>query len=274
MDAKNPFHCVPDNLDGVRSMFTMAYVVSGRLLLGASFSRMTDEQLFILSRAFPYHSASKSARPVDAFSGGDLPQVYDFEVNPQWHQVTFFNTTYDSAEWKKAADGSKLEPLGKPIAATVGVDLGKDSASCGLGLSSAKKYYVYDFWNEKLVGVFQGSARLEQPLRPGEARMMSVHEVEANPQFISTNRHIMQGYVDMPRCKWDGKARELRGTSKVIGGETYKVIVALNGWKPKTANAPGAKSKIRLFDDKIGLAELSLDRPQNGDTDWVITFDK
>ena len=274
MDAKNPFHCVPDNLDGVRSMFTMAYVVSGRLLLGASFSRMTDEQLFILSRAFPYHSASKSARPVDAFSGGDFPQVYDFEVNPQWHQLTFFNTAYDSAEWKKAGDGSKLDPLGKPVAAMVGVDLGKDTASGGLGLSSAKKYYVYDFWNEKLVGVFPGSARLEQQLRPGEARMMSVHEVETYPQFLSTNRHIMQGYLDMPRCEWDGNKREIKGTSKVIGGETYKVIIALNGWKPKTANALGAKSKIRLIDDKIGLAELSLDRPQNGNTAWIVTFDR
>lgn len=265
---------VPDNLDGVRSMFTMAYVVSGRLLLGASFSKMTDDQLFILSRAFPYHSASKSARPVDAFSGGDLPQVYDFEVNPQWHQVTFFNTAYDSAEWKKAGDGSKLEPMGKPMAATVGVDLGKDTASGGLGLNPGKKYYAYDFWNEKFVGIYPGSARLEQQLRPGEARMMSVHEVENRPQFISTNRHVMQGYVDMPRCEWDGNKRELRGTSKAIGGETYKVIIALNGWNPKAANAAGAKSKIRVIDEKTGLAELALDRPQNGDSDWTITFDR
>ncbi len=274
MDAKNPFHCVPDNLDGVRSMFTMAYVVSGRLLLGASFSKMTDEQLFVLSRAFPYHSAPKSARPVDAFKGEDLPRVYDFEVNPQWHQVTFLNIAYDSAEWRKASDGSKLEALGKPIAATVGVDIGKDSASGGLDLSPAKKYYVYDFWNEKLVGVFPGSARLEQPLRPGEARMMSVHEVESHPQFLSTNRHIMQGYVDLPRCEWDGNKRELRGTSKVVGGETYKVIIALNGWKPKAADAMGTKSKIRVIDEKTGLAELSLDRGQNGDTDWTISFEK
>ena len=274
MDAKNPFHCVPDNLDGIRSMFTMAYVVSGRLLLGASFSKMTDEQLFILSRAFPYHKDPKSARPVDAFGGGDLPQVYDFEVNPQWHQVTFFNTAYDSGEWKKAGDGSKLEPLGKPIAATIGVDLGKEAASGGLGLNPAKKYYIFDFWNEKLVGIFPGSARLEQQLRPGEARMMSVHEVESNPQYISTNRHIMQGYMDMLRCEWDGNKRELRGTSKIIGGETYKVIIALNGWKPKAADALGVKTKIRVIDEKFGLAELSLDRTQNGDTDWTVNFGK
>ncbi len=274
MDAKNPFHGVPDNLDGVRSMFTMAYVVSGRLLLGASFSKMTDEQLYILSRVFPYHKEPKSARPVDAFSGGDLPQVYDFEVNPQWHQVTFFNTTYDSPEWKKAADGSKLEPMGKPIAATIGVDLGKNTAWGGLGLNPSKKYYIFDYWNDRLVGIFPGSARLEQALRPGEARMMSVHEAEDRPQFLSTNRHIMQGYADLPRCEWDGNKRELRGTSKVIGGETYKVVIAINGWRPKAANAAGAKGNVRVIEAKAGLAELSLDRAQNGDTKWTISFDK
>ena len=52
------------------------------------------------------------------------------------------------------------------------------------------------------------------------------------------------------------------------------MIIALNGWKPKAANAAGAKSKIRVIDEKAGLAELSLDRPQNGDIDWVVTFDR
>ena len=83
MDAKNPFHCRPDNRDGWRSMFTMAYVVSGRLLLGASFSKMTDDQLADLSRTFPYHTINRSARPVDAFAGGDFPRVYDLEVDPE-----------------------------------------------------------------------------------------------------------------------------------------------------------------------------------------------
>jgi hypothetical protein len=274
MDAKNPFHCRPDGPDGWRSMFTMAYVISGRMLLGASFSKMTNEQLRDLSRTFPYHTAARSAKPVDAFSGKEWPQVYDFEVNPDWHQVTFLNTAYDSPEWRKAKDGSKLEPLGSPAASVVGVDLGGEKAEGGLGLNPSKKYYVYDFWNSRLIGVHPGSARLEQGLRPGEARMMSIHAVEAHPQFISTNRHIMQGFEDMVRCEWEGKSAELRGTSKVIGGETYRVVIALNGYKPKEAKSGAARASVRLTDEKAGLAELTLDRPQNGDTDWVVTFSK
>jgi hypothetical protein len=272
MDAKNPFHCKPDNRDGWRSMFTMAYVISGRMLLGASFSKMTDEQLQDLSRTFPYHAAAQSARPVDAFSGTELPQVYDFEVSPDWHQVTFLNTAYDSPEWRKAKDGSKLAPLGNPVAAAVGVDLGEKKAEGGLGLDPDKKYYIYDFWNDRLAGVYPGNARLEQDLRPGEARMMSVHAVEAHPQFISTSRHIMQGFEDMVRCEWDGDSAELSGRSKVIGGEPYRVVIALNGYNPKEAKSGRAKVSVRVIDEKAGLAELTLDRPENGDADWSIRF--
>jgi hypothetical protein len=272
MDAKNPFHCKPDNRDGWRAMFTMAYVASGRLLLGASFSKMTDEQIADLSRTFPYHTINRSARPVDAFSGGDIPQVYDFEVDPKWHQLTFLNTAYDNPEWKKAADGSKLEPLGNPVAARVGINLGAAKAEGGLGLDHGKKYYVYDFWNNRLAGVFSGADRLEQDLRPGEARMMSVHEVEWHPQFISTDRHVMQGLVDMVQCTWDEKTKELRGISKVIGGETYRIVLALNGFSAKTATAVGARTHLRIIDEKAGLAELALDGPQSGDTAWTISF--
>jgi hypothetical protein len=272
MDAKNPFRCRPDNRDGWRAMYTMAYVAGGRLLLGASFSKMTDEQLYDLSRTIPYPTAPKSARPVDAFSGVEFPRVYDYAVDARWHQVTFYNTAYDSDEWRKGSAGEKLEPQGRPAASTVGVEPARPSAEGGLGLDPAKRYYVYDFWNAALVGVFPGSARLEQDLRPGEVRMMSVHEVAPNPQFISTNRHVMQGLLDLPRCAWDGRALELRGAAKVIGGEPFKIVIALNGFQPRDVRADGAVAAIRVFDSKAGLAELVLTRPDNGDTEWTARF--
>jgi len=274
MDAKNPFRCRPDNRDGWRAMFTMAYVAGGRLLLGASFSKMTDAQLSDLSRTIPYPEAPKSARPVDAFTGVEFPRVYDYAVNSRWHQVTLYNTAYDSVEWRKGSAGEKLEPQGKPAASSVAVDLGRPNAEGGLGLDSAARYYVYDFWNERLVGVFPGSARLEQSLRPGEARMLSVHQAEPHPQFISTNRHVMQGLLDLPKCDWDGRAGELRGTARVIGGEPFKIVFALNGFTPADVRASGAEAAIRVIDPQAGLAELTLTRPENGETEWAARFSK
>jgi hypothetical protein len=154
----------------------------------------------------------------------------------------------------------------------VGVALSGSPVSGALGLNSAKYYYVYDFWNDRRVGKLPGSVRLEQDLRPGEARMMSVHEALDHPQFISTNRHIMQGYIDLPRTEWDDAGRRLSGTSLVVGGETYKVIIATNGYRPRIATARHASAQVRKLNGNPELAELSIDRAEKGPVEWSITF--
>ena len=166
----------------------------------------------------------------------------------------------------------KNEFAGKLLETTIGVDLDEDNVEGGLGLDPGKEYYVYDFWNETLVGKFKGSGRLEQTLRPGEARMMSVHEVEPNPQFLSTNRHVMQGYVDMSMYpEWDAGKNELSGVSKVIGGETDRVVIALNGYEPlHVKSSPTAK--IALNEDGTGLSVLSIEADQNREIKWTMRF--
>ena len=165
------------NRDKVRSILTMGYVVTGRFLLANSFSEFSPAILGDITRTFPYHTENKSARPVDAFVSPS-PMVYDFEVDNTWHQVTFYNPD----EEKGRLIGINMS--GKPV----------DGA---LGLDKNKSYHVYDFWNENYCGIIKGTERLEQMLRPGEARMLSVREQFDHPRIISTNRHIMQGYLDV-----------------------------------------------------------------------------
>jgi hypothetical protein len=242
--------------DGRRMLLTMAYVAASRLLLATSFEKMTPETMYDLSRTFPYHSNPKSARPSDAFVRDGWPQTYDFAVNPGWHQVTFYNVN----PFREAA---------------LGMDLSGDTALGALGLDATKSYYVYDFWNDNLVGRLKGDSRLEQTLRAAEARMMSVHEAASHPQFLSTNRHIMQGYVDMVKCEWNAKKNSLEGVSKVVGGEPYKVVIAANGWRHKEDSAQGgAKSAIRVLDEANGLLELSLEQEKNADVEWMVGFEK
>jgi hypothetical protein len=392
MDGKNPFHALPDNRDGIRSMLTMTYVVTGTLMIVPSFGRMTPEHIHDLSRLYPFHSNRQSARPVDAFTR-EVPQVYDFKVNSQWHQVTFYNseteekmgsTFYDgeikesrliAAKLKngasdKASAASFLwdkfspqqqarldiyitdqkplvdvfnkiingEPLNRlksfqfikmseettqlmkkrkrtveenkllnkmllidafqiktfkaPVEATIGVNLAGNTAFGALGLDAAKEYYVYDFWNNIFFGKLSGSDRLEQTLRPGEARMMSVREVESNPQVISTDRHLMQGYVDMLGVTWNLETSTLNGVSNVVGGEPYRATIAINGFIPTNANIDESieksvlksnygennrivsKCSIRSLPGAEGLIELTLERSANGPVVWNVNFAK
>ena len=270
MDSKIPNQALPaGNEDGYRSMFTMLYHTSGRVLLGSSFSKMSDSQLHALSRLYPFHSSPKSARPLDAFSGVRFPGVYDFEVNSKWHQLTFYNCAVDPSE---TTEKDLLNGIIKYIPSLIGVDLPKDRASGGLGLNPEKKYYVYDFWNQIFLGKISGGERFEQLLRPNEARVMSVHEVENHPQFISTNRHIMQGFVDLSDCQWNLEKNQLSAKSTVVGGDTYVVVIATNGYKHSGYKVSVGTSQIKDLGNE--LIELSIDVPKNNTVEWIINFSK
>jgi hypothetical protein len=267
MDGKNPFHAVPANRDGERAMLTMSYVVSGTLMIVPSFGRMSPEQWHDLSRLYPYHQHRRSARPVDAFVS-DLPRIYDLRIAPDWSQTALFNFDTSSA-------------------ARIEVPLSGDPASGSLGLDPAKQYYAYDFWNDRLAGKWAGSATLAQELRPGEARMLSVREVKPHPQVLSTNRHLMQGYVDLLGCGWNAGTRELEGVAAAVADETYRIVIATNGFTPQGAGADDeiensiARSKVGHKKNTVsvkvrelagGLAEILIDRTGSGPVAWKVTF--
>jgi hypothetical protein len=239
-------------------------------LLGQSLSKITDEQFHDLTRTFPYHQQPKSARPSDAFTGKKDPQVYDFIVNEKWHQVVFYNTTLDD-ETYKGTENFKY-PVGNYIEADISIACSGEPGFGALGLDPRRKFYVYDFWNEIFIGKISGTDTLTQSLRPGEARMMSIHALENNPQFLSTNRHIMQGYIDLPDITWDERKSELKGISEVVTGETYKIVIACNGRRISGFSAKKAVTGWKISDEKNGLATLSIDSSEGGRIEWSACF--
>ena len=241
--------------DGRRMMLTMCYVAGSRLLLANSFRDMPTEAIHDLERVVPSHTTRQSARPLDAFVCEGWPKVYDFAVTPQWHQLTLLNDVRPGREQEMT------------------VALSGDTATGVLGLEADREYYVYDFWNDRFVGKLRGNQPFKQVLRPGEARMLSIHIVEPNPQFLSTNRHIMQGYVDMiDRPSWDAAASRLSGKSKVVGAERYKIILVANGRKTQSASAANARATIEAYPGNSDLAVLCLDAETNADVVWTVSF--
>lgn len=210
-----------------------------------------------MSRTFPYHTFAQSARPIDAFKEGIVyPKVYDFEVNPSWHQLTFYNYNKN---------------IERPDLNTIEVSLSNSLNEGGMALDPSASYYVYDFWNNSFVGVYEGSQTLKQTLREGEARMMSVHKKENNPQFISTDRHLMQGYLDLKECIWNEADHTLSGTSLVIKDEPYKVVIATNG--KIVRNVRANSGKITMV-NKDKLIEITLLSKESKEITWKIQFKK
>lgn len=250
-DSKNIVRLQHDR-DKVRSVLTMAYVVTGRLLLANSFSQFTPETLWDITRTFPYHTENQSARPVDAFVAPS-PTVYDYEIDSLWHQVTFYNPSMDRSR-------------------QIGINIAGQPVDGALGLDKDKSYYVYDFWNDHFVGKLKGDMRIEQELRAGEARMMSVKESLDRPQILSTNRHLMQGYLDVVSSSWNPETKTLSGVSKVVGNDPYIVILAANGLDKLDCSSKDATTNLALSEDPNGLLRLTLLRPENGEVSWSVTF--
>ncbi len=257
MDSKDPESCIPKaNNDGERCMLTMCYVTSGRFLLAPSFKQLSTDQLHDLSRIFPYPQTAQSARPIDAFDTGvNYPRVYDYEVTPSWHQLTFYNYNTDTTN---------------AVNTIIGVWLSKSLNEGGLGVDANKQYYVYDFWNDTFIGLVNGKDKLEQQMRPGEARMMSLHAKENHPQFISTNRHVMQGYMDMKTMQWNDNNKTLQGISDVVENDVYKVIIATNGYKVYGCKVSAGTCTIKQLNDNI--AELSIHVDKNTAVNWNVKF--
>ncbi|WP_319592446.1 hypothetical protein [uncultured Draconibacterium sp.] len=274
-DARNPFraHPRPLNRYAWQSMYTMTYVTSGRMEIGKYFHKMEDEMLYDLSRVTPLHQQAKSARPIDAFSGKKYPEIYDFEVNEDWHLLTFYNTKWSGKEWPKSLKERAEDLPGEMLPATIEVELSAATDDGGLGLAASNEYYIWDYWNNNFIGKQKGNTNLSQELKAGEARMMAIHKVKKHPQFISTNRHIMQGYVDMTQKPvWDESKKVLAGASKVPENEDYKIVMASNGFDPEDVIVSDGTAKWEWINQDQGIFEVVIRSQYSGEIKWQVEF--
>lgn len=246
MDAKNMLKAKPmDSPDGLNKLLTMSYVTASRLLLANSFGNLKPYHVQKLSRIYPFHTTAQSAAPLDAFIS-DYPRVYGMRIDDNWMSMTFYNEDDDRDK-------------------VIAIDLAGTPGRGGAGLDPKKEYWVYDFWNDALIGKFKGSSKFEQSVRRGEARQMALRAVETNPQVLSTDRHLLQGYLELSATEWDQATKTLKGRAKVIGGEEMQIAIALNSMKPTSASGT-------IIEVDQNLIKLSLKADQNGEIPWSVSF--
>ncbi len=91
-----------------------------------------------------------------------------------------------------------------------------------LGLSPDARYIAFDFWNQKLLGVFTNHIALE--IEGHDTRVMLLHPVLNHPQLLGTSRHITGAY-SVQDLAWNSSQAALSGTSETIPGTTYQLFV-------------------------------------------------
>ena len=240
-----------------RKILTLIGLLSGRIELGTSIGSMTDEMFFDLTRLFPTLPNGQSFRPVDFLLGKKHPEVYTYDVNKEWKQLILINNHHD-----------KKQMITAPIS-------GDQMTTGSLGFSSDKKYIVYDFWNEKPIGVFSGKDHIKQNLEVGEALVYSVKELKNHPQIIGTNRHIMCGMFEIKNEKWNNKNKTVTFKADLIAGETVNISIHIpenKRWKVKELLANNAKSSYTTTGNYLTISLLN--NTINGSSAVTVKFSR
>ncbi|MCF0234497.1 MAG: hypothetical protein HUK22_05905, partial [Thermoguttaceae bacterium] len=146
--------------------------------------------------------------------------------------------------------------------ATVGFEL----AEIGL---SAGNYAAYEFWTETFLGVNDVCFQLEIPARA--VRLLTVAKIDGAPQFLSSDRHVAQGAVDLLDSRWDAEAGVLTQKLRVVAGYAttcrYYVPEGMRFVAAKTTS--GARLEATQTGEILRVSALA---EESGDVEFTLKF--
>jgi hypothetical protein len=184
------------------------------------FSRGTD---------MPLYTLFKSTTP--DFYIHNYPEILDLKVNAQSGVYDVVGLT----NWRSWPTTRNLTFAGK------------------LGLSPEASYVVFDFWAQKLLGVFKG--KMAVTIDPHDTRVLLIHPLANHPQLVGTSRHITGAY-SIQGMEWDGGQNRLRGTSETVAGDPYTLWV----YVPKGVSISQVRARTK------GNAEVAVQHELSGNS--------
>jgi len=177
---------------------TLLALTGGNILSGDRLPDLDATRLEILKKILP--SFGEAAKPVDLFDT-DRHSIFALTIRKPfgtWTLLGFFNS-------------SETEPLDRVVALD----------RCWL--DPQKTYLAYDFWKERYIGEIQGNIKVRVPM--AGVVLLALHEKLERPQVLSTDRHVLQGAVELEDVSWDPDTGILQGVSLGPAGTSHNVAV-------------------------------------------------
>jgi hypothetical protein len=178
--------------------------------LGSIMPDLTDERVDLLRKTLP----TMPIFPIDLFSRGS---------DMDWDK--FKHTTPDSYihNYPETLDLKVNAPAGTydVVAMTNWRSWDKTQElvfSEKLGLAKDTPYIAFDFWNQKIYGVFKDRMRAE--IAPHDTRVFQLHPLLNRPQLVGISRHISGAYSVL-KVNWDPSTQTLSGSSRAVVGSPY-----------------------------------------------------
>ncbi|MBI5471674.1 MAG: alpha-galactosidase [Ignavibacteriae bacterium] len=234
----------PFTIDQARMWASLVVLSGGVVFISERLHELPPERLDIIKKAMPvYRNPGKGyafGRPMDLLEN-DPPEVWNLEVRKRfgkWNVVGLFN-------W---SDQPRIKVL--------------DLKS--LGSESKTPFAVYDFWEERYLGIVENS--VEVNLKKLSCALLAIHPTTNHPQFLSSNRHITQGGIDLDDIWWDDGAAKLSGVSKVVKGYHHLITIRVpESFVPsmyegceKAPSADGRILLLRIYSEATGVMKWSV----------------
>jgi hypothetical protein len=263
LTREDPFTGFGTTLPEARTLVSVVALTGVVYPLTSIMPRLPEERVNLLKMTMP----TLPIVPVDLFSRGsditwdkfkyttpdnyihDYPEIIDLKVNA-------VSGIYDVA----ALTNWRGEKISKSL-----------SFSDKLGMTQGTPFIVFDFWNQKLLGVFREIMEIE--IEPHDTRVLLIHPHLDHPQLIANSRHI-SGVHSIVDLKWDGNEKILRGKSETIKGDPYSLFVYVpDGFKLANIKAATPENKELTFRTEMtgNLLKVTLEE-KGGMVNWQLSF--
>jgi len=231
------------DIEPARLSATVIALPGQMMFSGDKLAALKPERMRLLQQALPVCNV----RPLDLYPVFDLLPVWDLKIRrpfENWDVVALFN-------WSEAE-------------AAIGFDFAE------LGLDAGAEYALYEFWTSAFQGVRKG--RFEMKVPAHGVRLVSVHRAQATPQFLSSDRHITQGAVELTQLAWNASAKSLAGSVKTVKG--YPLTLRFRvpaGYAFDAAKAEGG-AVCKAAAESADVVAVTLTSPTSQDVPFALTW--
>lgn len=239
-----------NNMEQARSRVSFYGLLGLPITLGDSLPDLDEDRIELLKRTLP---------PID---------VHPMDVREIVRDTPYVVVNLNVA--KKFGSWNVVDVL-NTTEATIDVRLSLDE-DLGIDTRCGKAYIMYDYWRKTCLAV--GGDSLDLTLPAYGSRVIRISEMKGHPQVISTSRHVSQGAYDIDSLEWADAECRLSGTSKVIGGETYRIALYVPATYKLVSAVAGSGVKTTILDQCNGVWAVELVPDRTGTEDWVISFKK
>ncbi len=232
------FYSDPDNLlvndalslEEARVTTTIVALPGQLTFFGDKLGQLQPERMKLLQQTLPVCDV----RPGALYPYFSYLPVWDLKIGREfgaWDVVALFNWGEEEAQI-----GFTLDELGL----------------------SAGEYVGYEFWTEQRLDATTEGYSMTIPAHA--TRLIALHKAEGRPQFLSSDRHISQGGVDLLDSAWDADAKTLTLKFRTVAKNTTNAkILVPEGYEFQSATCDKADTSAALDGQVLNVAITSQD---------------